>query len=644
MKRKENYIIDIKDLTHSYTHNGINTIVLNGVNLQIQHGEFVAIVGASGSGKSTLLNIIGLMEKPESGFVSIDDNIINEFNQAEFPALRNNLIGFIFQRYHLIPYLNVKDNIIVPSIYGGGNHKDAIKKCDEILDNLHIKHLKNNLPSQLSGGEQQRVSIGRALMNEPKIILADEPTGALDSKTAQSVMKIMHELNRAGHTIIMVTHDRGIASQAEKIVEISDGNIVGVSKNDSFFKNKSMHLKKDLKSSALMQTLSSAFSFSIKALYSHKFRSILSVLGIIIGICAVVTSIAIGEGSKKKVLDQISMLADDTFEVLPGESWKSVNRADRKSLKFSDVDLIQSYRGVEAVSPIITGSVSISKGSERVDVTLSGVGVDYSQIKEMKFNKGAFFSMSDLREKSQSIVIDEEVAGALFTENETVIGSTVKVNGIALRVIGVAKTGKMNKSQPDSWVPVTSMISRISGNNAISKIVLKSSHNINVLQADIAKMLITSHGKKDFHFMSNQYLTEAVGKTSDIMGRLIATIAAISLIVGGVGIMNIMLVSVTERTQEIGIRIAIGAKPRDILFQFLIESSMLCFFGGAIGVLISWLICFITPLMISDVTLIFDSTSAILSLISSAFTGVFFGFIPARNASRLQPRVALTRE
>lgn len=644
MMRKDSNIVEIKNLTHSYNHNGIRTIVLNGVNLQIRHGEFVAIVGASGSGKSTLLNILGLMEKPESGVVSIDGNIINESNQVDYPAMRNNLIGFIFQRYHLIPYLNVKDNIIVPSIYGGVNHKEAIKKCELILDDLDIRNLKLNFPSQLSGGQQQRVSIGRALMNEPKIILADEPTGALDSKTAQSVMTIMHKLNRAGHTIIMVTHDRDIASQAKKIVEISDGNIISISENNDFFKNENLIIKKHVCTHSLLKTLSSAFSFSIKALSSHKFRSILSVLGIIIGICSVVTSIAIGEGSKKRVLDQILMLADNTFEVLPGESWKYVNPADRKSLKFSDVDLIQSNSGVEAVSPIISSSVTISKGSERVDVTLSGVGVDYPQIKEMKIFNGAFFSTSDIRDKSQSIVIDENVAGALFSENENIIGSTVKVNGIAFRVIGVAKIGKVNKTQSDSWVPVTSIISRISVNNTISKIVLKSNQNINELQADIEKLLITSHGVHDFHFMSNQSLTVAVSKTSDIMSRLIATIAAISLIVGGVGIMNIMLVSVTERTQEIGIRIAIGAKSKDILFQFLIESSMLCFLGGAIGVLISWLICLVAPLIISDITLIFDRTSAILALISSVFTGVFFGFIPARKASRLQPREALTRD
>ena len=640
----ENYIVDIRNLSHSYNHNGIETVVLNDVTLQIRHGEFIAIVGASGSGKSTLLNIIGLMEKPESGFVSIDGNIINESNHVDYPVMRNSLIGFIFQRYHLIPYLNVKDNILIPSVYGGINHKEAVKKVGLILDHLGIRHLEHNLPSQLSGGQQQRVSIGRALMNDPKVILADEPTGALDSKTAQSVMKAMHELNKAGHTIILVTHDRDLAAQAERIVEISDGKIIRATECDTFPKKFFFDLKKNHKPSSFFRTILSAFKFSMKALSSHKLRSFLSVLGIIIGICSVIISIAIGEGSKKKVLDQISMLADNTFEVLPGESWKYSNSTDRKSLKFSDVDFIKSLNGIDAVSPLISGSVTISKGRERVDVTLSGVNVDYAEIKEMQLTNGAFFSTSDISEMSQSIVIDEDVARALFHESESIIGSTVKVNGIAFKVIGVAKIGKAKNNQADSWMPVTSMISRVSGNNAISKIVIKTSHNIDILQEDVTKLLLTLHGKNDFHFVSNKYFTDAVNKTSDIMSRLIATIAAISLVVGGVGIMNIMLVSVTERTQEIGIRIAIGAKPKDILLQFLIESSMLCFFGGGIGVLTSWLICLVTPIILNDVPLIFDSTSAILALISSAFTGVFFGYIPARNASRLQPRVALTRE
>lgn len=338
------------------------------------------------------------------------------------------------------------------------------------------------------------------------------------------------------------------------------------------------------------------------------------------------------------------MLAENTFEVLPGESWKYLNPTDRKSLTFSDVDFIQTLNDVDAVSPLISGSVTVSKGSERVDVTLSGVSVDYAEIKEMQLMSGAFFSTSDISEKSQSIVIDEDVAKALFQGSERIIGNTVKVNGVAFRVIGVAKIGKAKNNQSDSWIPVTSMISRISGNNTISKIVIKTGQNIDILQADVTKLLLTLHGKNDFHFGSNKYFTDAVNKTSDIMSRLIATIAAISLVVGGVGIMNIMLVSVTERTQEIGIRIAIGARHKDILIQFLIESSMLCFFVGTIGVLTSWLICLVAPLVLNDVSLIFDRASAILALISSAFTGVFFGYIPARNASRLQPRVALTRE
>ncbi len=644
MHRQHKNIIEIKNLNHTYNNNGVITEVLSNINIDIKYGEFVAIVGASGSGKSTLLNIIGLMEKPSAGEYFIDGREVNKFDESEYSTIRNNIIGFIFQRYHLIPYLNIQDNIIVPSVYGNVPYNDALSRSTKILDKLGLIHIKKNLPKQLSGGQQQRVSVGRALMNNPKIILADEPTGALDSKTAHGVIQMLHELNSQGHTIIIVTHDREIASQAKRIFEIYDGVINNVTENPDKLIPRIIEKKIELSPPGLMQSVLSASAFSIKALASHKFRSMLSVLGIIIGICAVVTSIAIGEGSKKKVLDQISLLTENTFEVLPGESWRYVSPLERQSLSLADVELIKSGTSVDTISPLISTSVTVSRGNKSLDVTLSGVGVDYFEIKEMTPYKGNFFSSQDLEDKSQSIILDEDITNTLYSPKENVIGSIVKVNGVALMVVGVAKKNRDNKGQADCWMPLTSMTARVTGINALSKILLKADGELDAIESEVDKVLLMNHGRRDFHFLSNQFLTESINKTSDIMSRLIATIACISLIVGGVGIMNIMLVSVTERTQEIGIRLAIGARRKDILLQFLIESSILCFVGGAVGVFLSWIICFFTPFLSENYHLIYNYPSALLALISSIFTGVFFGFVPARNASLLQPKDALTRE
>ncbi|PPA27877.1 macrolide ABC transporter permease/ATP-binding protein MacB [Aeromonas jandaei] len=642
MHQHQRSIIKIDKLSQSYVIKGAVKEILKDISLDIKHGEFVAIVGESGSGKSTLLNIIGLMEKHKSGRFFIDGADIGTIEENFFPEMRNKFIGFIFQQYHLIPFLSVMENILLPSVYG--NKKKSTDKASSILSALGIRHLAKHLPSQLSGGQQQRVSIGRALMNDPKIILADEPTGALDDKTAQGVMQILHDLHSRGHTIIVVTHDRDIALQAQRVIEIVDGKIDSDSSIASDYITYNSKKNENIQVFSFLRTIAIATRFSIKAIFSHKLRSFLSVIGIVIGMSAVVTSIAIGEGSKKKILNQISLLAENSLEVRPGGTLHSVSTAERRVLSISDVDAISNEPAVDMISPVISRSASVFRGRFMIDTTLSGVGVEYFKIKDISILKGSEFKNIDIVEKTQNVILNTESVQALFSDAEEVIGSVVKINGNAFRVIGIANEKKSNASHPEIWIPFSSLVSRITGDSALTKIVIKSKFRSSLTQAVVGNILISKHGRRDFHFFSNHDLSKAINNTSNIMGSLISTIAAISLIVGGVGIMNVMLVSVVERTPEIGIRLAIGAKPKDILLQFLIESAFLCSIGGFFGVLLSFLLCMFAPLLFDDLTLVFDTRSALLSFISSAFTGILFGFIPAKKASSLQPRDALSRE
>lgn len=645
-----NTIIKIKNLNKNFGEKENEVHILKNINLEIKKGEFIAIVGASGSGKSTLMNILGCLDVPTNGSYEIQGKEISDLNSDQLADIRRNKIGFIFQKYNLLSTINALDNVSLPAVYSGENKKEREERATEILNDLGLSDKMKNKPNELSGGQQQRVSIGRALMNGGEIILADEPTGALDSYSGEMVLEIIKELHEKGHTIILVTHDQKIADHADRIIEIKDGEII----NDTIKrKTKFVPLNEEKE---IIDTFSfykdqflESFKMAVTAISAHKLRSFLTMLGIIIGIASVVSIVALGNGSQKKILENINSMGTNTIDIYPGTGFGDMRSGMVKTLTSSDSDLLIHQSYIDSSTPNATTTGTLTYKNIAVNAQVKGVGDDFFEVKGIAVKNGIKFNKKDVRESAQVAVIDKNTQDKLFTNNENPIGKIIFINKKPLKVIGVSEDKKSAFGSSDSlniWSPYTTVMNRISGSKNIDSITVKVKDNVEMQVAEkgIIKLLTAKHGKKDFFTMNIDSIKKTIESTTNTMTLLISSIAIIALIVGGIGVMNIMLVSVTERTKEIGIRMAIGAREINILQQFLIEAVLICLIGGFIGVALSYAISLIFNNIVTDFAMTFSITSIILAVSCSTLIGIVFGFMPARNASKLDPINALSRE
>ncbi|HEN3642016.1 TPA: ABC transporter permease [Yersinia enterocolitica] len=646
----DNPLIQLKGIYRHFTSGAESVAVLKNISLSIHSGEMVAIIGASGSGKSTLMNIIGCLDKPTQGEMSIHHIPTRQASCEQLAQLRSQYIGFIFQRYHLMPYLTATENVVIPALYTAMTATERHERAVYLLRRLGLGQHLLHKPAQLSGGQQQRVSIARALMNGAGIILADEPTGALDRSSGQELMGILHGLHQSGHTIIIVTHDHNIANQAQRIIEISDGEIIADRTHEA------------IDTSAIQAALPApvatgrphwwlsvreAIKMAWRALLGHRIRAFLSMLGIIIGISSVVSSMAVGEGARQEILNEISQLGTSNLDIRPGLGWDKLRPDFERALSQADIELLSQQPYVDSLSPVVSKMVAAVRGDKQVMVSLSGVSHGFFQVKGLNFSVGDSFTQSHVTAREPVVILQPELSDTLFAAGQNPLGEIVQLDGIPLRVIGVAKRGGSSfGGLLAAWVPYTSLTERISGDIPLESITVRvrEGYNLNNVQRDVETLLESTHGQRDFFILSNDQMSKAIQKTSDSMTLLITSIAAISLLVGGVGVMNIMLVSVTERTHEIGIRLSVGARPSDIMTQFLIEAVVICTLGGLIGIVGSALAGVIFSWVTQEFTMIFTWPPLVLACSFSAFIGLGFGFFPARNAARLHPTEALARE
>ncbi|MGH7848312.1 MAG: MacB family efflux pump subunit [Candidatus Binatia bacterium] len=643
-----NLILELKDI-HRHYRNGDTTVrALDGISLSIYRGEFVAIMGQSGSGKSTLMNIIGCLDRPTSGSYRVFGKEAAHLSPDELAALRRETFGFVFQRYNLLATATASENVEIPSVYAGlAKHRRA-QRANGLLERLGLSDRSEHRPAELSGGQQQRVAIARALVNDPPVILADEPTGALDSKSGEEVLTLLKELHAEGRTIILITHAENVAHHASRIVQIQDGGIIedsgssGEATGQSFPPENKEHANGAHLTASLQEALVTAW----RSLGVNLFRTALTLLGIIIGVAAVVAMLAVGEGSRQKVLDRISAFGTNLMLVRPGAAGIR-NAGDIITLVPDDAAAIKALPNIETALPERSGRMTVRYGNVDYQTQVQGTGEDFPSARDWKVAEGQFFNADDTKAYAPVVVLGRTVAETLFPDGSPV-GKYVLLKNVPFLVIGVMteKGASPNGSDQDDviFVPINTGLIRLFGKNYLSSITVKVSDasDIDATQQRVETLLKERHRTEDFSVRNMASILQAAMETQDTFTLLLGTVAAISLLVGGIGVMNIMLVSVVERTREIGIRMASGARMRDILLQFNIESAVVCAAGGMLGILVG-----VTAGMIlrySGMAVIFSVTPALLAFACASATGLLFGYLPARKAARLDPVVALASE
>ncbi|GHT94849.1 macrolide export ATP-binding/permease protein MacB [Betaproteobacteria bacterium] len=638
-------LIELSGITRTFTNGEIETRVLHGIDLTLYPGEFVAIVGASGSGKSTLMNIIGCLDRPSTGSYHFMGRDVAGFDRDELARMRREAFGFVFQSYNLLGGSTARENIEVPAIYSGMPPHERHERAGQLLTTLGLAERGHHRPNQLSGGQQQRVSIARALMNGGRIILADEPTGALDSKSGEEVMKLLRQLSADGHTIILITHSHEVAALAHRVIEIRDGSILsdpGPQRLDGPEPDFPPHIDRSSSWTDAIEATRTA----LRALRANLFRSALTLLGIVIGVASVIAMLAIGDGAKQKIVDQISQMGTNLMTVRPGAP-NQRGRDTTATLVIEDVRAIAELDNVLASVPEQSASVTLRTGNSDHRTSINATSWDFVIARNWEVASGTFFSAEDQSRYAAVAVLGRTVANNLFPDSDP-IGQFTLVNNIPFQIIGVmtAKGASgWGQDQDDVvFVPYTTGSLRITGQRFLRNVTVAvvDASRIDESQAEVRDLLLARHGVEDFQINNMASLIDTVSATQDTLTVLLGTVAAISLLVGGIGVMNIMLVSVTERTREIGIRMATGARMKNILQQFLIEALVVSALGGAIGVIFG---LGVTAIIGAFGTQVKYSVIPVALAFGCAFgTGLIFGYLPAQKAARLDPVVALATE
>ncbi|AKA16578.1 MacB family efflux pump subunit [Aeromonas hydrophila] len=643
-------LIQLKGIERRYQSGEQEVTVLHPLDLTIEAGEMIAIVGASGSGKSTLMNLLGCLDRPSSGQYLFRGQDTATLDALSLARLRCHHFGFIFQRYHLLPHLNAAANVEIPAVYAGTPRAERQARSQALLTRLGLSDRSHHTPSQLSGGQQQRVSIARALANGGEVILADEPTGALDSQSGKEVMAILKELHAQGHTIILVTHDMEVASHADRIITLKDGRV----QEDSGRKLAAVPVTPTAAPAGKegaghdWDRYREAARMALHAMLAHRMRTFLTMLGIIIGIAAVVSVVALGQGARAKVIDQINAMGTNTIDIFPGKDWGDEKAASIQTLNKRDLDALLGQPYLEGASPQIAAPGQLRYRNKTSSGSIVGVGNDFFRVKGMKLTNGRLFDERDIQNRAAVAVVDGKTIESLLGKQDPV-GQVVLVGTLPVRIIGVVEeeTGFGRSSQSvNVWLPYSAVMSRLISQNHFSQLTIRVKDGVQPALAEQAaiELLTQRHGVKDFFTFSSDSIIKSVEKTTATMTLLVSAIAVISLIVGGVGVMNIMLVSVVERTREIGIRIAVGARQSDILQQFLIEAVMVSLLGGMLGVGVSLFIGLLFSLFVESIQMHFSLFSILMAFGCSSLIGILFGYLPARNAARLDPVEALARE
>ena len=646
-KAKQTPIIEIKNLTKIYKSGNVTFCALDNISLSINSGEFVAIMGQSGSGKSTLMHLLGFLDNPDSGSYFFKGKDTSKMSDSEYASYRKKHIGFVFQQFHLLPRLSVEKNILLPLIYSGMFERESA--LDTLLSQVGLPTKKKNNPNQLSGGERQRVAICRALINDPEIIMADEPTGNLDSKSEQDIIHILLDLHAQGKTVIMVTHEEELAKHAERIVRFKDGKIISDIQNKNSSKEKVIpfQVAKNIRQSILKKTIEYV-NQALQTMAANKVRSFLSMLGIVIGVATVVAMLGLVNGAKAAISDSLTQMGTNLLQVIPDRR----SQSQPITLQDNDTRAFSSLPQVKRISPQVNGGVTAIVGDKNLSPSLMGCLPNYASIHSLKFQAGQFFNDDNELNRDRVCVIGSTVTNELFGGDA--VGKILKLNRSSFRVVGQLESVGGGNSFRDRdnavYIPLATAMHRLLGKTTYDDVdvEIRSNEEVDAAQKMLEKMIIKSHGvdpskQLPFRILNMADIQATLNQTTNNLSFLLSFIASLSLLVGGIGIMNIMLVSVTERTREIGIRKAIGATKPDVLAQFIIEAVILTFAGGLIGIAFGGAIVFILGKVAGWTTKITPSSLFVSSFFSIAI-GLIFGIWPAKKASDLNSIDALRFE
>ena len=644
-------LIELRNICRRYATGSVSVAALENVDLVIQPGEFVAVMGPSGSGKSTLMNIIGCLDRPSDGEYYFRGEAVHRADADELARLRREVFGFVFQSYNLLGMATARENVEVPAIYAGIPRRARASRATNLLEDLGLSHRLGHQPGELSGGEQQRVAIARALMNGGRVVLADEPTGSLDSASGREIIAQLEALSNQGHTIILVTHDPNVAAHAHRRIELLDGHVVaddGLGLPSNAGTNTPTQADPhNTVTRAPVSSFRESVRTAMRALRTNRLRTSLTLLGIIIGVLSVTAMLGLAEGVQRGIMDSFRLLGGASLQIQPSFD----QNGPGTTLTIADADAIRDeVANVVSVTPQMSGGARILAGGVTQFARFTATTAESMANGPWTLAEGVYFTASQDRNHEPVVVLGGILAGNLFGEEGSAVGEHILLDGSPFLVIGVLKrprdtlSGYRDNSH-GFFVPLRTGAIRLLTKESLDivGVLVAETHQVDAAQRAIEALLVRRHGQRDFEIQNQEAALEAQNNVSNILRMLFGAIGGISLVVAGIGVMNIMLATVAERTREIGLRMAIGARRRDILFQFICEAVVVAGLGGVVGLGLA-LVVGEAINMIGATVMAFTAPILLIGLSCATLTGLFFGLAPARRAAGMDPVAALAAQ